>query len=72
MAEHALALAERVRQHRDGDWVRRKKALIAMEEFVETARKSGYLRPAVFNPDVWRLIKEPLEMTLVRVVCGPA
>lgn len=57
--EHATLMAGRIRSNPE-DWEKRQAALLAMRREVEGAGDTG-----VFNADLWRVLREPLENTLV-------
>eukprot|EP00903_Cladosiphon_okamuranus_P015412 g14235.t1 len=63
----ALSLAQEVSGNPD-DWERRRKALFSMQQAVDAAGRSlpegGGGEKALFTPDVWRYLKEPLKHTL--------
>lgn len=67
----ALSLAREVSGNPE-DWERRRKALFAMQQAVDEAGKGlpegggGEKAKALFTPEVWRHLKEPLKHTLVR------
>lgn len=65
----ALSLAQEVSGNPD-DWERRRSALFATQQAVDAAGKAlpeaGGGEKAVFTPEVWRYLKEPLKHTLVR------